>query len=105
MVCKRAKPFFNKESDILQLVQRKISLLKSPCPYSVAQGINIKKLTLESFPGGVAGYYFKFLKKSSFLKAIPEKDLILRPCQSCGESTTQTHCKACLIISKQWKRG
>ncbi len=108
---KRAKPFFStKESDILQLVQEKnIPFLKSPCPYSVKGSRHKYKAVLHSlesfFPGGVAGYYFQFLKKSSFLKAIPEKDLILRPCQSCGESTTQTHCKACLIISKQWKRG
>lgn len=107
---KRAKPFcLTREEEIARFAREKsIPFVDRECAHS-KKGSRHKYEALlvqmdHLFPGGVAGYYGQFLKTSGFLKAMPEQGVSLKPCQHCGETTSQNLCRVCLMTSGSWQR-
>jgi uncharacterized protein (TIGR00269 family) len=107
---KRAKPLcYCRNDEMLEYAaEENIETVELICPYSEKGTRRKYEKVMEEverqFPGMGEQYYKNFLKNFNFLENFQEEGLSLKTCELCGEITSHSPCRICLIKRGEWKR-
>lgn len=110
---RRAKPLVYCREKELQIVGEEIfsahnfKKITSSCTYAKA-GSRLRYTKIfdsiaKEYPNFLTEYYKNFLKNYSVIENIVQDNIVLQPCEQCGELTVASLCRICAVKQKKWR--